>query len=162
MATLGLWLLVQLMPVADIPAIDGSIWHQQQWTDLVGRSWNAEALDGRVVLLDFWATWCAPCVAQLPDLRRLHAKYRDRGFVFLGIALDSLDRRRLRAFLLRHNVTWPQIHDPSSTQGPIARRFGVEAIPATILVDTRGRIIARDLHPNALDLALETLLSSGR
>ena len=153
------------VPLAsDATAPDGtprdapSIWRSEEWTDLSGRRWTSEDLDGAVVVLDFWATWCAPCLAEMPNLRRLEAAHRERGLVLVGIALDTIDRRRLHSFLLRHEVTWPQVHVRLGFGGEVARRFGVETVPATLLVDRQGRIVARDLRGRALEAAVEALL----
>jgi thiol-disulfide isomerase/thioredoxin len=144
--------------LAVLPAAADSIWRAEEWTDTEGRTFTAAELEGHVVLLDFWATWCAPCLADLPHLRELHERFGGEGLLLFGIALDSIDRRGLRSFLLRHGVEWPQVHEPSGTDSALARRFGVEAVPATVLVDRRGRIIARDLRGEALARVLGTLI----
>ncbi len=135
-----------------------SVWQDVAWTDLAGRQWTRAELEGRVVLLDFWATWCAPCLAELPHLEELHERYADRGFVLLGVALDTLDRRRLRSFLHRHDVRWPQVHESRGTDGEAARAFGVEAVPSTVLVDRSGRVVARGFRGPALAAAVDALL----
>jgi len=146
---------------AALPAAADSIWHEEEWTDLSGHTWRAGELEGRFVLLDFWATWCAPCLAELPHLRRLDEGYGRDDLLIVGIALDALDRRGLRSFLLRHGVAWPQVHEKRGVESEIARRFGVEALPATVLVDREGRVIARDLRGRALAIVLDTLISGG-
>ena len=138
---------------AEPPA--SSVWQDVAWVDLEGREWTRDQLQGRVVLLDFWATWCAPCLAELPRLKRLNERHAGRGFVLLGVALDTLDRRRLRSFLHRHGVGWPQVHD---ARGDAARAFGVEAVPSTMLVDPSGRVVARDFRGPALEAAVDALL----
>ncbi len=138
-----------------------SVWHEIAWTDLEGREWTRAELEGRVVLLDFWATWCAPCLAELPHLKQLHERYSDRGFVLLGVALDTIDRRRLRSFLHRQEMRWPQIHETRGTGGEAARAFDVRAVPSTLLVDRSGRIVARDFRGPALEATIETLLDLG-
>lgn len=137
---------------------NASVWKSTDWTDLQGRTWTAESLEGKVVLVDFWATWCAPCLAQLPHLKKLDERYRDDGLVILGIALDTLDRRQLHGFLQRHGVTWPQVHEPRSLGSEPARKFSVEAVPATRLIDRQGRLVAQDLKGRALEAAIEALL----
>ncbi|MEM6455899.1 MAG: TlpA disulfide reductase family protein [Acidobacteriota bacterium] len=127
------------------------------WTDLDGQVWTPDARAGRVVVLDFWATWCAPCLAELPHLRALDARHGDDDLLILGIALDAIDRPRLRAFLSRHGVTWPQIHAPTGASSPLARRFGVGAVPVTVVIDRKGRIVARDLRGEALAAVVEAL-----
>lgn len=126
--------------------------------DLDGQRWNRDTVDGRVVLLDFWATWCAPCLAQMPHLAKLHDRFGDRGFILLGINLDGDSRNALRSWLRRQNLPWPQIHGPRGLEGPLAQDFGVEALPRTLLFDTEGRLVARDLSAEALDAAVEALV----
>lgn len=125
--------------------------------DLQGRTWGPEQFEGKVVLLDFWATWCPPCIAELPHLRRLDERFAGEDFVLIGVALDAIDRRGLRAFLRRHNVEWPQIHARRGVDSDLARHYSVEAVPATLVLDRRGRPVARDLRGQALELVIETL-----
>lgn len=145
-------------PSAAASSAGESLWRAEEWTDFEGRTWTAEDLAGRVVLLDFWATWCAPCLAELPHLRDLHERYGDRGLVIIGVALDAIERRDLRSFLLRHDVDWPQVHERDGTGAAFAQRFAVEAVPVTVLVDREGRMIARDLRGKALAKVIGTLL----
>ena len=160
LAALALMLGFALTPsMAGADAREGTVWRAEEWTDLGGRTWTSADLEGRVVLLDFWATWCPPCLAEIPELRKLHERYGERGLVLVGVALDTLERRRLRAFLLRHGMEWPQVHAPEGTDSELARRFAVEAVPATILVDRAGRVVARDLPGPALDAVVSTLLA---
>ena len=156
---LALVLSVASAGAGDEPPATSSVWQDVAWTDLEGREWTQAELEGRVVLLDFWATWCAPCLAELPQLKDLYRRYEDRGFVLLGIALDTIDRRRLRSFLHRQGVGWPQVHEARGTSGDAARAFDVEAVPSTVLVDRSGRVVARDFRGPALAATVETLLS---
>lgn len=133
-------------------------WHPQEFTDLEGRRWTAADLEGRVVMLAFWATWCAPCRDEFPHLRHLQERFGEEDFLLVGIVLDTLDRRRLRSFLLRHNITWPQVHENLGFAGELARRFRIEAVPAIVLIDREGRLVARDLRGRALEVTVETLL----
>lgn len=125
---------------------------------MTGRPWAPEDLQGKVVLIDFWATWCTPCLAELPNLRRIAERFNDDQLVIFGFALDAIERRDLRSFLLRHEITWPQIHEPRGMQSTVARHFDVEALPATLLIDSKGRIVARDLRGPALEAAIEALV----
>lgn len=132
------------------PTESAGVWHGLEHQDLQGERWHAETLLGRVVLLDFWATWCAPCLAELPNLRRLHEDFGDGDFVLLGVNLDRTSRAALRSFLLRHDMPWPQLHDGRGLGGPVPRRFGVDVVPRTVVVDRRGRMVAVDLRGEAL------------
>lgn len=91
-------------------------------------------LKGKVVLLDFWATWCPPCVRATPGLTRLYKKYQDRPFVIVGISLDE-DLSPLRKYVKDHTMEWPQYLD---RKGAIAKLFGVRPIPTYVLIDHEG------------------------
>ena len=127
-------------------------------TDLQGKRWTAADLKARVVLIDFWATWCAPCLAQIPELKKLRATYGDR-FEVLAISVDSRSRRDLVAWLNRIGVSWPQVHDGRAFNSPAARPFGVAALPASVLV-VDGKVAALNLRGKALEQALAYLTST--
>lgn len=126
--------------------------------DMDGRRWKSADLHGRVVLIDFWATWCAPCLTQIPELKRVRAKFGER-FEVLAISLDSRTRRDLIAWLNQREVDWPQVHDGRAFSSPVARRFGVTALPASVLV-ANGRIAAVNLRGRDLDAAVAHLTST--
>ena len=126
--------------------------------DLHGKRWTANELRDRVVLIDFWATWCAPCLVQIPEFKRLRATYGDR-FEVLAISLDSRSRRDLVAWLNRQEVTWPQIHDGRAFSSPSARKFGVAALPASLLV-VNGKVAATNLRGERLARAIADALHS--
>ena len=107
-----------------------------------GEPIDGSQLEGRVVLVEFWGMWCGPCVAKLPKLGRLEARFRDRPFTILGINSDS-DSQLVREFLEAKGTLWPSIAD-GSTEGPVATAWHVNAWPASYLIDGEGRIQARD------------------
>lgn len=120
-------------------------------------------LRGRVVLIDVWATWCAPCLAEMPTLKRLHASHGD-ALRIVGVSVDSLPRRDLRQWLARKDIGWPQLYDGRGMNGPLATRLNVDALPRSFLYDASGRLVATDLRGDALARAIDTLLarSQGR
>lgn len=123
---------------------------------------NAQAVSiakykGRVLLLDFWATWCAPCVQEMPQLKATYAKYHAQGFDILGVSLDS-DRGALDGFVKSQKIAWPQVFD-SANKGQIANLYGVRAIPLAILVGRDGKIVAINVQGTALDAAIKKALA---
>jgi thiol-disulfide isomerase/thioredoxin len=128
--------------------------------DMSGSRWTAEGLRGRVVVLDFWATWCAPCWTEIPWLRKIHDGWDPTRVQVIGVTLDGTDRRTLVAWLNRQRVDWPQIWDRSGYDSPLAQRFGVGSLPTTILVGPDGRVVATNLRGARLVAAVETLLEA--
>ena len=109
------------------------------------------------VLLDFWATWCGPCIMQLPSLKELYEKNKDKGFVVIGISADrELDQ--LRSFIKERDVPWKQIFEPELQDGNVGMIYGVAKYPTTVLIDREGVIKAIDAHGEALDEMVDDLL----
>jgi len=109
---------------------------------------------GKVVLIDFWATWCAPCVAELPHIKRAYEKYADEGLVIIGISFDR-DAETVRRFVTRHQLPWPQIWAEHGNKNPLAIAYGVGGIPANFLIDPYGKLIAKDLRGQKFLQAVE-------
>jgi thiol-disulfide isomerase/thioredoxin len=162
--TVALALLAGLLTTAPPPGVDDSARPSAQvsWraVDLDGRVWSSESLRGRVVLIDFWATWCAPCLAELPRLRQLHARYDTRDLVILGISLDRSSARDFRSWLQRQDIGWPQVREVGGYDSPLAAQFGVEVLPASFLVGRDGRLVGRDLRGEALTARVRQLVEA--
>jgi thiol-disulfide isomerase/thioredoxin len=113
---------------------------------------------GKVVLIDFWATWCGPCVAEVPSVVAAYAKYHDKGFAVLGVSLDT-DRDALLKFTKEHKMTWPQYFDGGGfDQNALAKRFDIGLIPCMWLVDKKGRLATFNGREN-LPAKIEALLT---
>jgi thiol-disulfide isomerase/thioredoxin len=125
--------------------------------DLNGQPLALANFKGKVVLIDFWATWCGPCVAELPNVLAAYEKYHDKGFEIIGISLDQ-SRDALTAFIKEKNMKWAQYFDGLGWKNKLSEQNGIQAIPATFLLDGEGKIIARNLRGPALDNKLATLL----
>lgn len=138
----------------------GSVFPDFNVTSLDGKPLSVASLKGKVVLIDFWATWCGPCRGELPNVVAAYKKYHTKGFDIIGISLDQ-DRDKLTSFIQSNNMTWPQFFDGKGWNNQLAVKYGVESIPATVLIDGQGNIIARDLRGEALEAALEKALAKG-
>lgn len=128
--------------------------------DLDGHWWKEQDFAGRFVLLDYWATWCVPCRGEVPVLREARRRFSKERLLILGVSLDRVDRRAVRAYLRELDVDWPQVHDGMGFGSPLAQRFHVEALPRSVLIDPAGRLVAVDLRGDVLLAALEGLLTS--
>ena len=126
--------------------------------DLAGKPVDLKEYQGKVLLIDFWATNCPPCIASLPDLIETYRRYHDRGFEVLGISLDT-DVKMLGQFVQEQRIPWRQICDGKSYRGPIARRFDVTAIPSTFLVDRSGKIVRSGVPWRGFGPVVERLLA---
>lgn len=112
------------------------------FTDITGREINLDGLRGKVVLVEFWASWCAPCLQELPDVKAAYDQFHRDGFEIIGISLDQ-ERAALDKVLQHYGVTWPQHFDGKGWGNEIAQRLGVTSIPAKWLVDKKG--VVRDI-----------------
>lgn len=126
--------------------------------DLDGRRWTTGDLMGQVVLLDFWATWCAPCLADLPLLRALRQKHARKDFEILGISLDVTSRRGFVSWLNRHRIDWPQVHLRQGYAADVPRLFGVEQLPGTVVIDRDGRVAGIDVRGDRLVALVDALV----
>ncbi|MHB8520319.1 MAG: TlpA family protein disulfide reductase [Limisphaerales bacterium] len=118
--------------------------------DLAGKPLSVAGYKGKVVLIDFWATWCGPCVAELPNVLKTYEKHHPKGFEIIGISLDQ-DEKALRTFIKERGVTWQQYFDAKGWASKLAGKYGVTSIPATYLLDGEGKILAKNLRGGALE-----------
>ena len=109
-----------------------------------GGQFELSGYQGNIVVLDFWATWCPPCVAAFPELNRLAKKYDAQGVRFIGVNQEPNSLPKVKRFLRKRKITFPSIVDP----GDIARTFGVVSFPTTMLVDHQG--VLRAVHRGAV------------
>ena len=127
--------------------------------DLSGKPIDEKTLDGKVVLLDFWATWCGPCIAEFPHLKLLYQKYKDKGFEIVGYSVD-VDQEKLIAFLERNPLPWIVLSKESTERvglPPLSRYYGAKALPVVLLRDRSGKTLLLDARGQKLDDMLEQL-----
>ena len=125
--------------------------------DLDGRPISLQQYRGKVVLLDFWAVWCGPCITEMPNVKRVYNTYRDRGFDIIGVSLDT-DEARLRNYLKKNNIRWRQIFSGQKWRSPLAQRHHIRSIPAPWLISRDGTLISRKARGVKLEqLVVEAL-----
>ena len=122
---------------------------------LDGKALSLDSYKGKVVLLDFWATWCPPCRAAIPNLKANYAKYHDQGFEVVGVSLDRGDAE-LRKYIADNAMPWPQLFD---AKHPDAKTYGVKAIPFSLLIGKDGTIAAVNPEGDELEPAIKAALA---
>ena len=115
------------------------------------------SLKGKVVLLDFWASWCIPCRATNKQLVKLYAKYKDKGFEILGVSLDE-DITDWKRAIVKDKATWLQVVDTNGWDAVAAMKWNIEAIPSSFLINKKGDVVAADLSYSSLEKMIKQLL----
>lgn len=122
-----------------------------------GDSITLSSFKGKIVLIDFWASWCAPCRASNPRVVKLYNKYKSQGFEVFGVSIDSKKSAWLKA--IKHdNLTYTQVNDDGGWDARTTLAYGVDAIPATFMLDKEGKVVAIDLEGKALEAKVKAML----
>ena len=127
-----------------------------QVKDLNGKELSLKKLHGQVVLLDFWATWCGPCIAEIPNVKRTYEKYKDQKFQIIGISLDRAVEP-LKSFVKKEGLAWHQYFDDARI---LSTMYQVNAIPSTFLIDGEGIIRKTNLRGQSLETAVAELVKA--
>jgi len=148
-----------------------------RFTAADGREVDLAKLRGKVVLVDFWATWCGPCKEEIPNVVRVYDEFHDQGFEVIGITLenpgyrpgDSAEQKtarlaaakaRMLAFAAANRMPWPQFFDGLWWENPYVGRYGIQGIPAMFLIDAQGRIVSTNARGEKLAAEVKRLLGS--
>ncbi|MBP7140940.1 MAG: TlpA family protein disulfide reductase [Opitutaceae bacterium] len=140
-----------------------------------GRKVDLKDLRGKVVLIDFWATWCGPCIAELPNVKKVYSEYHDKGFDVVGIALENAKltpkdtpeqkerkltaaRKVLTDFTTKENMLWPQYFDGKWWNNDISTKYFIQGIPAMFLLDQQGKVATTNARGEKLEAEVRRLL----
>ncbi|MGN6726093.1 MAG: redoxin family protein [Tepidisphaeraceae bacterium] len=129
---------------------------------LTGKHIDMKDLKGKVVVIDFWATWCGPCVAEMPNMKKLYAQYKDKGVEFIGVSLDQPEAAgglaALKDFCAKQQITWPQYYQGNGWESKFSMSWGIQGIPTMFVVDANGNLADTEAR-GRLEEILPNLLS---
>jgi thiol-disulfide isomerase/thioredoxin len=131
--------------------------------DLKGNTIELASFRGKVVLIDFWATWCSPCLKEQPELAELYKKYKasaftkGNGFEIYGVSFDT-DKATWSSTIKRLNIIWTQVSDLKYWTSPVAKTYNIQVLPFNVLIDANGTILATNLHGKELARFINDLL----
>jgi peroxiredoxin len=125
-------------------------------TELGGKTWTLKEQRGKVVVLNFWATWCPPCRKEMPDLETLYQEFKDQGLVILAISDE--DAGKVKPFIAQQKVTYPILLDPGRKVNEL---FQIQGIPKTFVYDRNGKLVAQSIDMRTRRQFLEMLAQAG-
>ena len=125
-------------------------------TDLQGKNWRLKDLKGQVVLINFWATWCPPCLKEIPDLQLLYARFQKQRFVILAVSDEEAEK--VKPFVARHGMSYPGFVDP---RRKVINLFGIDGIPKSFVYDRNGKLVAQSIDMRTQEQFLGMLAQAG-
>ncbi len=127
---------------------------------VTGQDMSVAGLKGKVVMIDWWATWCGPCVEEMPHVKEIYAKYKDKGFEIVGVSLDNPEDKggltALKEFVAKNEVAWPQYYQGKGWDSEFSLSWGINSIPNVFLIDKKG--VLRQVEVQDLESSLKKLL----
>jgi len=137
-----------------------------EFTDAVkGTEVSMKGLKGKVVVVDFWATWCGPCVQEMPNMKKLYAEYKPKGVEFIGVSLDQPKEEggldKLKKYVADNEIGWPQYYQGKGWQSEFSQSWGINSIPAVFIVDAEGKLYSVEAR-GKLDTLIPELLKKAK
>ena len=137
-----------------------------EFTDAIkGTTVSMKSLKGKVVVVDFWATWCGPCVAEMPNMKKLYAEFKPKGVEFIGVSLDSPKEEggldKLKKFVAENEIGWPQYYQGNGWESDFSKGWGINSIPAVFVVDADGKLYSIEAR-GKLDKMIPELLKKAK
>lgn len=125
-----------------------------------GSIWNREKLEGKIIILNFWATWCAPCLNQIPQVKKLYDRYSRDDLLLLGANLDTGGNRSLRRWLQlnRNRITWPQLFNRGGFNGELPSCYEIKDIPEMLIFNRQGELVYRCHSAESTEAAVRELM----